>query len=173
MLFFFFDEAALREAFGENRVTVHRGTKPLHEQLLMFATADIVVGSHGAGLANIVVARPGTPVVFFPLYPHVDRTFGHLCTALDLPQWIVSDVNSYYYGTFGDLSRSQIDLIVTTIQKALVAAQKKPAPRKNSESREEDGSLHSRSSETDPQTINDLETIGKSHRKAFHQAEEL
>ncbi|EGD77912.1 hypothetical protein PTSG_09547 [Salpingoeca rosetta] len=110
--------AALAEAFGADRVTIHHGTEPLHEQLAMFATADLILGSHGAGLSNVVVAKPNTPVVFFPLKPHVDRTFGHLCTALNLPQWVLSDVSSYYYGNFGDLSTLQIKAIVRTAKKA-------------------------------------------------------
>ena len=34
-----------------------------NDTVLMFATADVIIAPHGAGLTNIVFARPGTTVV--------------------------------------------------------------------------------------------------------------
>eukprot|EP00056_Hartaetosiga_gracilis_P004433 m.74959 g.74959 ORF g.74959 m.74959 type:complete len:708 (-) comp11828_c0_seq5:48-2171(-) len=107
--------------FGKRNVLIHTGKESLTKQLLMFAKAKAVVGAHGAGLANLVMCTPGTPLVMFPMEPHVDRSFGHLATALDLPQWIVSNVTSYYYGNYGVVSQAQIETIVTSVGMALGA----------------------------------------------------
>jgi capsular polysaccharide biosynthesis protein len=37
--------------------------RPLDEQAAVFAAADVIVGVHGAALANLAFARPGTRVV--------------------------------------------------------------------------------------------------------------
>ena len=42
---------------------VHVGNEPIVEQLQLFAESQLVVGPHGAGLANIVVMRSGSRVV--------------------------------------------------------------------------------------------------------------
>jgi len=52
------DVAALLETRGF--VTVSMDDLTLDEQAAMFAAADVVVGVHGAALANLVYARPGT-----------------------------------------------------------------------------------------------------------------
>ena len=55
----------------------------LSEQILLFRKAKIVLGSHGAGLTNIIHCRPGTLVVEFmpvglnrPCYPVLSQLFG-------------------------------------------------------------------------------------------------
>ncbi len=53
--------------------TVHPGEHSLGAQVALFQNADLVVGPHGAGLANVVFAAPGTHVVeiFSPNYVNV------------------------------------------------------------------------------------------------------
>jgi Glycosyltransferase 61 len=53
--------AALLEARGF--ATVSMDDRALDEQAAMFAAADVVVAVHGAALANLVFARPGTHAV--------------------------------------------------------------------------------------------------------------
>ena len=36
---------------------------PFHEQVALFANADVIIGTHGAGLANIVFCKPNSQVV--------------------------------------------------------------------------------------------------------------
>ena len=36
---------------------------PFSEQVALFANADVIIGTHGAGLANVVFCRPGSQVV--------------------------------------------------------------------------------------------------------------
>jgi capsular polysaccharide biosynthesis protein len=44
-------------------VTVAMDGRSLDEQAALFAGADVVVAEHGAALANLVFARPGTRVI--------------------------------------------------------------------------------------------------------------
>lgn len=58
----------------------HRGCRkvrfeslPLARQFALFATADIIIAQHGAALANMIWARPGTAVIeILPEDVHVD-----------------------------------------------------------------------------------------------------
>jgi len=44
-------------------VTVSMDDRPIDEQAALFAGADVIVAEHGAALANLAFARPGTRVV--------------------------------------------------------------------------------------------------------------
>ena len=52
---------ALLEPAGFEAVTMDG--RSIEEQAAMFASAEVVVATHGAALANLVFARPGTVVV--------------------------------------------------------------------------------------------------------------
>ena len=56
----------------------------LSEQAKAFASAEVVVGAHGAALTNLVFCRPGTRVIelFSPSY--VNPCYRDLCVAADL-----------------------------------------------------------------------------------------
>ena len=55
---------AMRAAFGAtDRVVEFSGREPLPEQASLFARASLVVGPHGAALANTLFCADGTPVV--------------------------------------------------------------------------------------------------------------
>lgn len=58
---------------------------PFPHQVSAFATAEIVVAAHGAGLANIVFCTPGTRIVeiFDPTYVVVD--YWSLANQVGLP----------------------------------------------------------------------------------------
>eukprot|EP00808_Paulinella_micropora_P019218 g10815.t1 len=104
---------------GTYELLLHSGKETFAEQAKLFSRAKVIVASHGAGLANLVFAHPAAHVVLLPMFPDTDRTFLHLCAALDLQLTIVEDVSSYYYGNFGSLSRDQVDLLVNTTVEAL------------------------------------------------------
>ena len=54
------------------------------EQLHTIRTARVIVAPHGAGLANIVVARPGTKIVEIMTQGWANSCYGHLAASLDL-----------------------------------------------------------------------------------------
>ena len=56
------DEAALLEAFPKLRA-VRLEECSLEEQIRLLSGADVVVGAHGAGFANLLFCGPGTHVV--------------------------------------------------------------------------------------------------------------
>jgi len=59
-------EAALRLKFSNFNLLILEGTS-LAYQLAEFRAADIVIAQHGAALANLIFARPGTKVIeIFP-----------------------------------------------------------------------------------------------------------
>jgi capsular polysaccharide biosynthesis protein len=59
---------ALRKKYGDDVIQVFVGKgKSMMEQIDMFSRADLVIGPHGAGLANMLFNPRGTTVVMFPL----------------------------------------------------------------------------------------------------------
>jgi Glycosyltransferase 61/Nucleotide-diphospho-sugar transferase/Galactosyltransferase len=50
-------------------VQEHTGLEPMIQQLQMFADASVVIGPHGAGLANIIAMQEGTAVVELQVAP--------------------------------------------------------------------------------------------------------
>jgi hypothetical protein len=110
---------SIKKAVGEEHVLVHTGTETLMEQATMFKRAKVVVGAHGAGLTNLVYCHPGTGFVMLPMAPHADHTYNHMAAALQLKSWIVSEVASNYYNHYGYLTEEQIDLVVSTVDRAV------------------------------------------------------
>eukprot|EP00049_Salpingoeca_infusionum_P016385 m.334329 g.334329 ORF g.334329 m.334329 type:complete len:657 (+) comp16070_c1_seq3:973-2943(+) len=111
--------AKVRAVAHPLEVVVHTGKEPIHEQLMMFVNAKVVLGAHGAGLSNVIMCNPRTPVILLPMQPHVDHTFGHLFSALDLEEWVVTSVTSYYYGQYGTLSKTQITDVSRAVSEAI------------------------------------------------------
>ena len=109
----------LQSLLGSDRVVIHTGKEPVAEQLAMFARARIVVGAHGAGLANTLACRPKTAIVLLPMYPMTDMTFFHNAVALDHQIFLVQSVVSYYYGSYGTVEAHQLADIVNATQQAL------------------------------------------------------
>eukprot|EP00539_Tryblionella_compressa_P018920 CAMPEP_0178858228 /NCGR_PEP_ID=MMETSP0747-20121128/552_1 /TAXON_ID=913974 /ORGANISM="Nitzschia punctata, Strain CCMP561" /LENGTH=100 /DNA_ID=CAMNT_0020524509 /DNA_START=110 /DNA_END=412 /DNA_ORIENTATION=+ len=70
-------------------VKLFTGSETFNETQHLFANAKIVIGPHGAGLANLVFCKIGTPVVEF-ITSSIFRPwqmFGGL--TIDLPWWPV------------------------------------------------------------------------------------
>ena len=54
------------------------------EQLMAIRAADIVISPHGAGLSNLIVAKPGTKVVEIMTQAWANSCYGHLASSLGL-----------------------------------------------------------------------------------------
>jgi capsular polysaccharide biosynthesis protein/glycosyltransferase involved in cell wall biosynthesis len=65
-------------------VQIDPGSMSVADQARAFRSARVIVGAHGAGLANIVFCRPGTRVIelFSPFY--VNPCYRNLCIAAEL-----------------------------------------------------------------------------------------
>jgi capsular polysaccharide biosynthesis protein len=70
------DVLALLEPAGFEAVTMDGHS--VAEQATMFASAEVVVASHGAALANLVFARPGTTVVELMGTNYVSQLYAYL-----------------------------------------------------------------------------------------------
>ena len=68
----------------------------LQAQMAVFRGARVILGPHGAGLTNMLLARNAS-VIEFPLDPHVDRNMGYMAAALGLDYWLVPEVAAFYY----------------------------------------------------------------------------
>lgn len=79
-------EAFLQGVYGHDRVcTVELETMSFSDQVQLFAKARIVVGIHGAGLANIVFCRPGTVLVEVdPEWPFDWKFVNHFCSVFKI-----------------------------------------------------------------------------------------
>lgn len=72
------------------RVFTDNNTLPLGhlpDDIAMFAGASVVVGVHGAGLANAVFCKPGSAVVEMSLAQPHSQYYSHLASALQLGYW--------------------------------------------------------------------------------------
>ena len=74
---------------------------PVEKQYLMFSEAVVVIGTHGAGLANIVACQKGTSVIELPADPPKVSVYSRLASALDLDYWTVPSIKVF---AFGDMS---------------------------------------------------------------------
>eukprot|EP00045_Choanoeca_perplexa_P012027 m.129691 g.129691 ORF g.129691 m.129691 type:complete len:651 (+) comp15857_c0_seq1:3-1955(+) len=114
---------ALKKQFGDDKVVVHTGKETLAQQLTKFVRARVVVGAHGAGLSNTMVCQPHTGVVMLPMKPMVDMTFVHMAAALQHKLFLATDVTSYYYSVYGELTKFQISQVVEATKEAVAWTQ--------------------------------------------------
>jgi capsular polysaccharide biosynthesis protein len=107
---------ALRNLVGPDHFGVSLGfNMTVQAQLELFANAHVVLGLHGAGLANLVAAHPGTTFILFPMAPHVDNSFGHLAAALDLNTTVFTSLASNYWRTYPPITYEQVGDVVGVI----------------------------------------------------------
>uniref|UniRef100_A0A7S4KEU8 Glycosyltransferase 61 catalytic domain-containing protein n=1 Tax=Paramoeba aestuarina TaxID=180227 RepID=A0A7S4KEU8_9EUKA len=95
---------------------VHTGKEPLKEQFNLFSKADLVIGPHGAGMANILFCQPGTSVRLFPMFPKVDDSFHYLSAALDLDYEEITTIQSTTKGNYGILNESKLNDVLESIE---------------------------------------------------------
>ena len=73
------------------------------EQLCTIRAAKVIVAPHGAGLANIVVARPGTRIVEIMTQGWANSCYGHLATSLGLDYTCIDADDGSSYNLLKDL----------------------------------------------------------------------
>ena len=68
------------------------------EAAALFERAAVVVGVHGAALANVVFCRAGTALVEVPMKEPCFRDYTHAAMALDLRYFVLDDLpeNAYH-----------------------------------------------------------------------------
>lgn len=66
--------AALRSAFPTFHVQVFHGNETAAQTMAVFSQSKVVVGYHGAGLANVLFSPPGTVVLEYTSLADVDST---------------------------------------------------------------------------------------------------
>lgn len=79
------NEEKVLELLGKRGVVkVELGSKTLEEQIHLFASAELIIAPHGAGLTNLLFCKPGTKIleIFSPLY--VNPCYRCLSSQLDL-----------------------------------------------------------------------------------------
>ena len=62
------------------------------ETIALFRRARVVIGTHGAGLANVVYAAPGTALLEVALATPRHRDYMHLAMSLGHAYWLVDVV---------------------------------------------------------------------------------
>ncbi len=80
--------------------------------------ARIILGAHGAGLANCLWARRGTALVELPVYPLQPSTFSHLAAALGLEYWVVPEVSATQTATY-HVTPPAITAVISTLRAIL------------------------------------------------------
>lgn len=92
-----------------------------------FQSAKVIVGPHSPGLAGMLFAAKGTPVVELPVQGGNHNLYANVATALDLPYWIVPTCQSPVLGEY-DLSDAQIAHVVDTVRLAMAGEGGEPVP---------------------------------------------
>ena len=102
------------ETKGYNFV-VHKDVDSVLSQIELFSRAKIVIGSHGAGLSNILYCSPGTSVIEIVTHPPKVSVYSRLCSILNLPYWIVAPYSLFHYGKQQSMPLEIIDSLQKTI----------------------------------------------------------
>ena len=96
---------------GFERVTP--GMLPMFEQLRMFAEAEVILGPHGAGMVNLLGARPGARVIELFERRYVNGCYYALADALEL---------SYWYLVAEGSGRTDLRVDIAAVERTLAAA---------------------------------------------------
>lgn len=91
-----------------------------------WSRAALIIGPHGAGLANLIHCSPGTNVIVLPAAdahgaPSAsDEYVLHLARALDLRlSFLVMDTNPTMFFNYSEFSESQLSIIVNAVETTL------------------------------------------------------
>lgn len=84
------------QGFGEVQLVDTATLTPL-EQVQLIAKTDILIGQHGAGLANMMWMKPGSVVIEIqpPLIAPIDRIFSSLAGAISLDHLTVPQADEH------------------------------------------------------------------------------
>ncbi len=88
-------------------------------QWLVFATADIVVSGHGAGLVNMFACAPSTRIVYLPVQQLQDPCYVYQAAALDLPMIVVPAMSSRYRGSYPALTDDLVAMVLRAVAEAV------------------------------------------------------
>ncbi|KXZ48396.1 hypothetical protein GPECTOR_28g803 [Gonium pectorale] len=105
------------------RLVVHDGRPDLTAQdtIDMFRRAKVVMGPNGAGLAHMLFAAPGTPLVELMFINNTGMDLWHLTAALKQPYYMVPLPRSYWLDPGSDVP---IEQAVATLRLALADVDK-------------------------------------------------
>lgn len=79
---------------------MHDDSLPLAAQIVSFHGAAVVIGPHGAGLANVLFCRPGTALIEFPTFPYKPSVFAMLSAALQIEYWTLPGAEAYFFESY-------------------------------------------------------------------------
>ena len=95
-------------------------TLPLDEQIALFANAELVVAPHGAGLANLVYARPGLRVIELHMDVYTTWIVRRLAALFDVDYDCV--IGRAHPGTAGSVHARHWTISVTHVEAAVAHA---------------------------------------------------
>lgn len=82
------------------KVLIHSGSMLLEEQIQMFHSAELVIGSHGAGLTNILYCQPGASMIELPSFPRKPSVYSMMASALGIDVWSLPSADAYRFGVY-------------------------------------------------------------------------
>jgi hypothetical protein len=56
----------------------------------------LIIGPHGAGIANMMFAKPGAAIMYFPIKPQVDICFAQMAAAFGHELYPVDELHTFY-----------------------------------------------------------------------------
>ena len=87
----------------------------LRDQMALFSQADIIIGPHGAGLANMMWCQDGTSVIEFPLVPYANRNLGMLAMAAGMDYYLLPEISANYHLKY-HVTREGVDAAVALVR---------------------------------------------------------
>eukprot|EP00658_Telonema_sp_P-2_P054046 TRINITY_DN4288_c0_g4_i1.p1 TRINITY_DN4288_c0_g4~~TRINITY_DN4288_c0_g4_i1.p1 ORF type:complete len:715 (+),score=79.82 TRINITY_DN4288_c0_g4_i1:102-2246(+) len=88
----------LKRLVGPQNLEVHYGNESFVDQVKMFHSAQLVIGAHGSGMANIVWCNPSSVVLELPILPDLlSSGLAHIAAAVGLHFWTAPKVGALYF----------------------------------------------------------------------------
>jgi capsular polysaccharide biosynthesis protein len=103
----------LRETYNDEFVVFEGGS--FQEQAVLFSSAKMIFGPHGAGLTNMLFCPEGTTVLELQLSPNCNTCFEHMAAGIGFPYIGYRGCTSYYYVTYTP-TEQDLDTLVHCIR---------------------------------------------------------